>query len=323
MDDPAVILSAAKDLAPNDELTSIADESFDRQDDESSAIVEDAVIPQPSTGPHSRPRSRDRKWLLSLGAALALHAGLIAAGFVVYKVREQYEPPQLILPVGWATEFDGAGERGGAAAPLLRPQPPLALDAPPATAEPSVKSLLGPPPSEFQPPEPAAPAVALDPNEGTGDVAIAGRSSDASPPLFPTRTPPGLSDGVDDARTTSSAPAPDADFASGKSDAGSGDSTAGSPQGVPDGMPLPSFRNRRPAYPELAQRRGWTGTVYLELDLDPTGRVTAVRLIKSSGHDLLDRAAIDEAKSWTYTPATLNGRPIAVTVPIPVNFALR
>jgi protein TonB len=38
---------------------------------------------------------------------------------------------------------------------------------------------------------------------------------------------------------------------------------------------------------------------------------------------LLDAAAIDAVKQWTYTPTTLNGQPVPVIMTVTVNFALQ
>ncbi|HEY8391733.1 MAG TPA: energy transducer TonB [Capillibacterium sp.] len=56
-----------------------------------------------------------------------------------------------------------------------------------------------------------------------------------------------------------------------------------------------------PVYPLLARRRGWEGTVYLVLLLDPEGTVLTVELTKSSGYAVLDEAAMEAVKQWRYT----------------------
>lgn len=45
-------------------------------------------------------------------------------------------------------------------------------------------------------------------------------------------------------------------------------------------------------YPRLSYRRGEEGTVELELTIDQNGSLSDLRLLKSSGHETLDRAAI-------------------------------
>src|SRR3954447_8260940 len=99
MDDQVVILSAAKDPAASDEESSPAGDS-------TSDLSE---IPDSPSHSLFRPPPRDRKWLVSLSAALAIHAALIVAGLAVYKATQVDQPPQLLLPVGWASEFNGSG----------------------------------------------------------------------------------------------------------------------------------------------------------------------------------------------------------------------
>ncbi len=53
-----------------------------------------------------------------------------------------------------------------------------------------------------------------------------------------------------------------------------------------------------PAYPKRAERRGLQGTVKLVFDADRNGNISNIRVGNSSGHDILDRAAIDVVKDW-------------------------
>ncbi len=55
--------------------------------------------------------------------------------------------------------------------------------------------------------------------------------------------------------------------------------------------PLPN-EYRPPAYPRLAERRGWTGTVVLLIDVAADGSVTDVTIESTSGHDILDEGAV-------------------------------
>src|SRR5215212_2977358 len=100
-------------------------------------------------------RTRDRKWMVSLATAIAIHAAVVAAGLIAYNSAARYEPPQLVLPVGWATEFDGAGEAGVTAAFQNEPPPPL--DQLTDANEPTAKSVLGPIPTDAAAPDVPAP----------------------------------------------------------------------------------------------------------------------------------------------------------------------
>jgi protein TonB len=50
--------------------------------------------------------------------------------------------------------------------------------------------------------------------------------------------------------------------------------------------------------------------------------VIDVRLVKGSGFDILDQAAMSTARRWTFTPAEQRGKPVRVWVNIPFNFSL-
>jgi len=61
----------------------------------------------------------------------------------------------------------------------------------------------------------------------------------------------------------------------------------------------------------MARRLGEEGEVYLDVHVGAAGNVLEVRLKKSSGSALLDQTAIETVKKWRFTPATVNGNPVA------------
>ena len=77
----------------------------------------------------------------------------------------------------------------------------------------------------------------------------------------------------------------------------------------------------RPVYPDIARMAQKEGTVVMEAVLDPTGRVTQLRVIQSV--PLLDQAAIDAVRQWRYTPSTLGGHPVSVLMSITITFKLQ
>ncbi len=86
----------------------------------------------------------------------------------------------------------------------------------------------------------------------------------------------------------------------------------------------PVYRaNSPPGYPGLARRRGYEGTVILEVLVDRRGRVGELRLFKSSKHRVLDRAAMASVKKWLFEPGTRDGVPIEMWVRIPIRFRLK
>ena len=82
-------------------------------------------------------------------------------------------------------------------------------------------------------------------------------------------------------------------------------------------------RNRKPVYPELARRRGQQGVVELLAHVDEQGRITDLRVQRSSGFSLLDEAALKGVRAWTFIPATRNGTAVKGTALVPVAFELR
>lgn len=275
-------------------------------------------------------RRRQRDWrasAIAFSIALGVHAAVIAIGLMYYKSVSHYQAPQLVLPKGWATEFDGAGDAGASA--LLKPALPLEIPRPDAPAA-TDANVLAPLASDVEPPSVIPPTITLDARSGTSDAGpLPSLAGDTTAPLVNFHSPPlsGAAQGDPaENRAVASAPSPLADaalaVAAGSAATGSGRGDGGGPQGVPEGQPTPSSHNKHPTYPDIAQRNRWTGTTTLELELDQSGRVIDTRLIQTSGHDVLDQAAIDAAKTWRFTPATLDDRPVAATVRVPFPFTL-
>ncbi|WP_456386925.1 TonB family protein [Desulfolithobacter sp.] len=81
--------------------------------------------------------------------------------------------------------------------------------------------------------------------------------------------------------------------------------------------------NPPPEYPRLARRRGLEGTVLLEVLVDRDGRVRTIRVHTSSGHSILDRAALKSVRTWRFNPGTIDGQPSDMLVQVPVRFQLK
>jgi periplasmic protein TonB len=75
-----------------------------------------------------------------------------------------------------------------------------------------------------------------------------------------------------------------------------------------------------PVYPRVAQEARIAGTVILDTVIDVNGHVTSVRVLRSI--PLLDQAAIDAVRGWTFTPTRLNGVPVPIALTVTVRFAL-
>ncbi|HEY2290778.1 MAG TPA: energy transducer TonB [Thermoanaerobaculia bacterium] len=64
---------------------------------------------------------------------------------------------------------------------------------------------------------------------------------------------------------------------------------------------------------------GMNATVIIEAIIDTQGYVHFVKVLKPQPHGLTE-AAVDAVKAWTFHPATLNGKPVAVWYILTVNF---
>lgn len=76
----------------------------------------------------------------------------------------------------------------------------------------------------------------------------------------------------------------------------------------------------KPPYPAEARAQRIEGVVMLLVGVDAEGRVTNASIHQGSGHAVLDRAALEAVRTWRFSPATQNGRPVAATVEIPIRF---
>jgi protein TonB len=87
----------------------------------------------------------------------------------------------------------------------------------------------------------------------------------------------------------------------------------------------PRFRTTpRPAtYPPRAIELGQHGEALVHVRLQPDGSAAEILLFRSSGHALLDRAALAAVRGWQFLPAMRKGRAVAAWVEIPVRFHLR
>ena len=90
----------------------------------------------------------------------------------------------------------------------------------------------------------------------------------------------------------------------------------------PEATPARAVESPPPAYPALARRMGWEGSVTCRLAIAADGRVTSVVVETSSGHDLLDEAAVDSLERWRFEPATEDGRAVAWELVHTVTFRL-
>ena len=92
----------------------------------------------------------------------------------------------------------------------------------------------------------------------------------------------------------------------------------------PEREAIPMYdKNPPPEYPLIARRRGFQGTVVLEVLVDRNGRVGDLRVFNSSGYKVLDRAAVKSVSEWIFRPAIKGNENIEMWVRVPVCFQLK
>jgi protein TonB len=85
----------------------------------------------------------------------------------------------------------------------------------------------------------------------------------------------------------------------------------------------PRYRvNPAPEYPIASRRRREEGIVLVKVTVEASGVPSAISLATSSGYPLLDAAAIDAVRRWTFDPARAAGVPVSSLVTVPVRFSL-
>ncbi|HEY7511613.1 MAG TPA: TonB family protein [Vicinamibacteria bacterium] len=77
----------------------------------------------------------------------------------------------------------------------------------------------------------------------------------------------------------------------------------------------------QPEYPAAALSQGLRGIVILALTIDPSGKVSAVDVVRSLPP--FDDAAVAAARQWEYAATKVDGRAVPVRLTVPITFALK
>jgi TonB family protein len=72
----------------------------------------------------------------------------------------------------------------------------------------------------------------------------------------------------------------------------------------------------RPEYPLVARQHHWTGAGVFQCNIRPNGTVSSVKVLQSTGHDMLDQAGIAAFGQWRFKPGVLT------VVKIPLRFTM-
>jgi periplasmic protein TonB len=232
-----------------------------------------------------------------------LHAGIIAAAIFVMRMPLRPPTPWPEAPVTFHVIFE----------------PP---SAPAAPAKPSAPAPPKPQPAQPAPPPPAATRPAPPPPE----LAVPTPAEKPMPPPAPAKPRPRPTAPRELYRPPpTAAPAPTARASASASPVPPGEQKAVGPRALPFVPARPigyAAGNQPPEYPAAAQQRGFAGRVLLRVDVSVAGTPLDVKVVSSSGHDILDEAALRAVRAWRFVPATRGGTPVAGVVNVPVEFKL-
>lgn len=256
---------------------------------------------------------------LPLAGAVFLHLALLALALMAPRLGGKQDQPPEVYPVQLYNAVElavsGPGERSDpVASPLRR------LPAPFAQAE--VRTAAFPPPTLVRE---TAPTVTGPVAAGMAPLSVAPASVSPAVDLAPAQF---VSNGGAAAASGSkmSSPAGSVEVAAAISSTPT--RTAGAetaaPAALPEVLAQPLYReNPEPEYPPLARRRQQEGTVILEVLVTSAGTVGGLAVHQSSGHSLLDEAALNGVKGWRFVPGRRGAAAVAMQVLVPVRFGLR
>ena len=86
--------------------------------------------------------------------------------------------------------------------------------------------------------------------------------------------------------------------------------------------PVRYARVVKPKYPRKARTEGWEGTTVLKVRVDRGGKPGLIAVDRTSGFEVLDRAAMRAMRRWEFHPARNGDRTVASWVEVPVSFRL-
>jgi periplasmic protein TonB len=75
-------------------------------------------------------------------------------------------------------------------------------------------------------------------------------------------------------------------------------------------------------YPEVSRRNGEEGRAVVKVCVNVAGKIDSIEISNTTGHPLLDEAALKVAKAMKFKPATSEGKPVVSCPTLPVKFVL-
>jgi len=97
----------------------------------------------------------------------------------------------------------------------------------------------------------------------------------------------------------------------------------GAPQGQPDNhdsQPPQIIKQTKPVYPAAMKRDSMVGNVLVEFVVDASGKVQSPKVV-SSNNPAFEQPALDAVLKWKFKPGTVDGKPAATRLRMPVVFA--
>ncbi|KAB0491243.1 energy transducer TonB [Pseudomonas vancouverensis] len=251
-----------------------------------------------------------------LGISIALH---LSAGWLVRELHAApeslpFQPPMAIQLVSLAPLSPPAP------APAVQPRP---VQLPVTTSTPTKPSVV----PKIEPATPVAEPVRPLPASPRGEIAKAPTATKApAKPQPRAESRPAQPVELPAAMVQSQRPTPPAPAASTDKTVSPTTPVAATP--APQLTPVVSLRPTfvtpppPPRYPNTARRRNQQGVVRVEVRLDERGQQQKLTLIRSSGIESLDQAALEAVTSWRFRPEIVDGRAVPSRVEIPIEFAL-
>lgn len=77
------------------------------------------------------------------------------------------------------------------------------------------------------------------------------------------------------------------------------------------------------SYPRWAVHQGWEGDFIIAIEILKEGNVGRFYVMKSTGHEVLDKAATEAVRTWKFQPALKKGKAVVTCIQIPVRFQIR
>ena len=81
--------------------------------------------------------------------------------------------------------------------------------------------------------------------------------------------------------------------------------------------------NPLPHYPKIARRRGYEGKTLLRVKVLENGKAGKIEIEESSGFKVLDTAALNSVRDWTFVPGKIDGKITEQWIKVPIRFILK